>query len=184
MKKPKIGENLRGKRIKAIRRLSNGWYVVKTDNKFSKRDFKVKTIFSTKPLRYMTSKHAHFAIDLYGKICSDKKRSKLVLKAIVDVWHREKIKAVLEKYQNRVTGLPGYSLEYILSALEWILQQEDINFKGRSDRKQKELDEICGVQNVIVPKRRKGSQLAIALLCDIVNGTHPVKALRNANLRI
>lgn len=184
MEKPKIGENWRGKKIRAIRRLSNGWYVIKTDNKKSKRDFKVRTIFSMKPPRSMTSKHAHFAIDLYGKICTDEKKGKLILKTIVDVWHGDKIREVLWKYQNKVAGLPGYPLEYILSALAWILKQEDINFKERSDKKQRKLDNICKMQNVTVPKRRKGSQLAIALLCDIVNGTHPVEAFRKANLRI
>ncbi|MCS7203029.1 MAG: site-specific DNA-methyltransferase [Thermodesulfovibrio sp.] len=78
----------------------------------------------------------------------------------------------------------GYSLEYILFALKWILEQEDINFKSGSEKKQKELDEICKKQNITTPEGRLGSQLAIALLCDIANDTHPVEALLKANLDI
>jgi hypothetical protein len=43
---------------------------------------------------------------------------------------------------------------------------------------------ICNKQNIAVPKGREGSQLAIALLCDVANGTHPVEALLKANLDI
>ncbi|GAB5046670.1 hypothetical protein [Thermodesulfovibrio sp. TK110] len=76
------------------------------------------------------------------------------------------------------------SLEYILYALNWILEQEDINFNGRPSKKQKELDEICKIQNIQTPAGREGSQLAIALFCDVANGIHPVEALLKANLDI
>lgn len=65
-----------------------------------------------------------------------------VLKAIVEIWHKKQVKDVLGKYQQEVTDLPGYHLEYILYALGWILEQEDINFAGRPDKKQRELDNI------------------------------------------
>ena len=178
------GGKKRGKKIREVKQLSNGWYVIKTDNSKSERDFKVRTIFSLKPRHSMTPKHAHFAIDLYGKICANEEKGKQILKAIIEVWHRNKIEDTLKKYQNQVPELPGYPIEYILTALGWILDQEDINFKGRPDKKQKELYEICGKQNVQVPQNRKGSQLAISVLCDIVNKTHPVEALLKANLDI
>jgi len=70
------------------------------------------------------------------------------------------------------------------NALNWISEQEDINFKGSPIKKQKELDKICKKQNVPVPKGREGSQLTIALLCDVANGTYPVEALLKGNLDI
>jgi len=59
MVKLEIGEKFRGKKIKDIIKLSNGWYILKTENTKSAEDFKVKTIFSLKPLRSITPKHAH-----------------------------------------------------------------------------------------------------------------------------
>lgn len=184
MKEIIIGEKWRGKKIREFVKLSNGWYVIKTDNTKSLRDFRVRIVFSVKPRHSMTPKHAHFAIDLYGKICTDKPKGLQVLKAIIEIWHGSQIREVLEKYQQEVVGLSGYSLEYILHALRWILDQEDINFTGRPEKKQKELDNVCKKQEVAVPEGRKGSQLAISLLCDIANGTHPVEALLKANLDV
>jgi len=158
--------------------------LVKTDNSKSKHDFKVKTISSISPPKTMTPKHAHFAIDFYGKVCADKMKAANVLKAVVEVWSGKNIQQILQQYSYLTLGIPGYSLEYILYALNWIREQEDINFNGRSPKKQKELDEICIKQNIIAPYNRKGSQLAIALLCDIANGTHPVEALLKVNLDI
>ena len=74
-KELKVGEKFRGKEIKEIVKLSNGWYIIKTENSKSLKDFKVKTIFSLQPLRSLTPKHAHFAIDFYGKLCSNKEKS-------------------------------------------------------------------------------------------------------------
>lgn len=184
MKEISIGEKWRGKKIREFVRLSNGWYVIKTDNTKSLKDFKVRTVFSLKPRHSTTPKHAHFAIDLYGKICTDKQKGLQVLKAIIEIWHKSQVKEVLEKYQQEVVVLPGYSLEYILYALRWILDQEDINFAGRPEKKQKELDNVCKKQGATIPGGRKGSQLAISLLCDIANDTHPVEAFLKANLDV
>ncbi len=123
----------------------------------------------------MTPKHAHFLIDFYGKLCANKTEGMKVLRAIVRMWHGAEVTALLKEFEPEIRGLPGYSLEYILYALSWILEQEDINFTQRPERKQRELDEICG---------RQGSQLAVSLLCDVANGTHPVEALLRANLDI
>jgi len=54
-----------------------------------------------------------------------------VLEAIIAVWHGRTVQDVLNEYQDFVFQLPGYSLEYILYALKWILEQEDVNFTGR-----------------------------------------------------
>jgi len=181
----RVGEFFHKKKILDVRRLSNGWYVIKTEDSKSPRDFKVVVIYSIRPnVRSFTPKHAHFAIDLYGKFCANKIKARKVFDAIIEVWHSRSVEKVLNKYREEVEGLPGYDLEYILYALNWILEQEDINFTGRSPKKQKELDDICGKCGVTVPSERKGSQLAIALLCNIILEKHPVEALLEANLDI
>jgi len=185
----KIGEYWgRGKyrkEILEIKKLSNGWIIIKTKNSKSQKDFKVKVIFSLKPQRSMTPKHAHFLIDFYGKLCADKEKALSVLKAIVEMWRGKNVEEVLKEYESKTRDLPGYHLEYILHVLNWILDQEDINFKRRPEKKQKELNEICEKQGITtVSQKRKGSQLAIALFCDVANGTHPVEALLKANLDI
>jgi len=184
MVKLEIGEKFRGKKIKDIIKLSNGWYILKTENTKSAEDFKVKTIFSLKPLRSITPKHAHFAIDFYGKLCANREKAMKVFDAIIEVWNGEPVDEVYRKYSDDVKDLPGYNLEYILYALKWILEQEDINFKGRPQKKQEQLDKILKRHNIIVPKGREGSELAISLFCEIASGVHPVEALIRANLDV
>ena len=180
----KTGGVFRGRRILDEKKLSNGWYIIKVEGTKSPRDFKVIVIYSIQPRRFFTPKHAHFAIDLYGKLCADRSKARAVLDAVVEVWRGEPVEAVLNRYRERVEGLPGYDLEYILYALNWILEQEDINFTGRSPEKQEELDNVCRECGVTAPPDRRGSQLAIALLCSIILGKHPVEALLEANLDI
>jgi len=184
MVKLEIGEKFRGKKIKDIKKLSNGWYILKTENSKSAEDFKVRTIFSLKPLRSITPKHAHFAIDFYGKLCANREKAMKVFDAIIEVWNGEPVDEVYRKYSDDVKNLPGYNLEYILYALKWILEQEDINFKGRPQKKQEQLDEILKRHDIIVPKGREGSELAISLFCEIASGVHPVEALIRANLDV
>ena len=176
------GRGRHRKKILDMRHLSNGWILIKTENSKSKKDFKVKVIFSLEPQRSLTPKHAHFLIDFYGKMCADRNKARWVLRAIVFMWHGISIDEILRKFKH--INLPGYPLEYILYALEWILEQEDINFTGRHPRKQNEIDKILKTLRIETPKGRLGSQLAIALLCDVFLGTHPVEALLKANLDI
>lgn len=181
----RIGGKFRKKKILDLVKLSNGWIIIKTENKKSERDFKVRTIYQLYPrIRSYTPKHAHFAIDLYGKLCADRQKAFDVFSAIIDIWNRKPIDDVLKRYSSRVTGLPGYSLEYILYALNWIFEQEDINFKGRPKEKQEELDETLKRLDITPPPNRLGSELAISLLCNIILGQHPVDALLKANLDV
>lgn len=179
-----MGRGAVSQKIREVVKLSNQWYLVKTDDSKSDKDFKVKVIFQVHPSRSMTPKHAHFAIDFYGKICADKLRAKKLLEAVVRVWRGEKVNTVLEECERECAGLPGYPLEYILHALNWILEQEDLNFTGRPKGRQEELNKICQEQRVDLLPQREGSHLAIAVLCDIMNGTHPVEALLKANLDV
>ncbi len=179
------GGKIRGKRIKDVVRLSNGWYVVKTENKKSARDFKVKTIFQTTPrIRSLTPKHAHFVIDFFGKLCANREKAMKVWEAIIEIWNKRSVPEVLNKYQSLVSELPGYSLEYILHALDWILEQEDVNFISRPDKKQQEIDGILQKCNITPPHDRSGSQLAMPLFCNVALGLHPVEAFIRANLDV
>ncbi|MEM3139453.1 MAG: hypothetical protein QXU17_04570 [Archaeoglobaceae archaeon] len=179
-----LGKGKNKKRILEVIKLSNGWELVKTENEKSVKDFKVRTVVDPQLKRFYTPKHAHFAIDFFGKLCQDRRKAENVFKAIIEVWHGKEVKQVIEEFGPRTRGLLGYNLDYILYALKWILEQEDINFKGRPEKLQKSLDEKCQKVGVEVPKGREGSQLAISLFCDIISGVHPVEALLAANLDI
>ncbi|MEM5868913.1 MAG: hypothetical protein QXL09_03110 [Candidatus Aenigmatarchaeota archaeon] len=166
-----------------IKNLSSGIIIFTVPGKKGPKDFRVRS-FNPKTGLGLQPKHAHFAIDFYGKLCANKEKALKIFEAIKELWNRKPIEEIINRYRNEVEGLPGYDLEYILYTLKWILEQEDVNFKGRSKEKQVELDKICKSQNVITPEGRKGSQLAIALFCDILNGTHPVEAFIKSGLRI
>ena len=181
-----VGSVLRGKKIREIRLLPNGWILLKTDNGKSQNDFRVKVVFATTPrIRSMIPKHAHFAIDVYGKMCKDKQLGLELLDAIYETWQSRDVDQVIGNHQQlSMANLPGYPIEYILRALNWILDQEDINFTTRPAERQKILDDILAVRGYTVPFGRLGSQLAMSVLVDIGNGTHPVEALLKANLDI
>ena len=88
------------------------------------------------------------------------------------------------RYAPQAQGLPGYELEYILCALEWILEQEDINFRGRPPALQKRLDAELQSAGVRVPPGREGSQLAMVLLLQVAKGRYPVEAMLEASLDV
>lgn len=183
MRRVQVGDKIRKMKVLDIATLSNGWQVVKTEGTKSAEDFMVKIISPQHPIGF-TIKHAHFAIDFYGKICRDKEKGLKVLKAIEEIWHGKNINEVMDKYEPKTCDLTGYSLEYILYALNWILEQENINFPGRNASKQKELDEKLEKLGIKTPCGREGGQLAIALFCDIASGVHPVEAFYSAGLSI
>jgi hypothetical protein len=68
--------------------------------------------------------------------------------------------------------------------LNWIFEQEDINFSGRPAKRQQEINEVLQNNGVNLLESRLGSQLAISLFCNIREGMHPVEALIKANLDI
>jgi len=179
------GERFRGKLILDLVQLSNGWYLLKTENMKSSRDFRVRAVYQVHPRpRSITPKHAHFAIDFYGKLCADREKAMEVFRAIARLWQGRPVQDVLTATQGRTKDLPGYSLEYILYALRWILEQEDVNFTRRPSDKQLEVDEVLKNLDIETPPGRQGSQLAVSLLCNIALGLHPVEAMMRANLDI
>jgi hypothetical protein len=54
------GKGKNSKRIIEIKKLSNGWFLIKTENSKSENDFRVKAIFSLKPPRSMCDCHTEF----------------------------------------------------------------------------------------------------------------------------
>lgn len=177
------GDFYRGHEIIETFDLSNGWQLSKWTGEKGKEDFKVKLISPDHPYGWMI-KHAHFAIDFYGKLCQDEKQAKKLLDIIIELWHGTDAGNLIAKYENDFRNTSGYTLEYILRSLDWILEQEDINFEYRREKKQIELDAKLARFNYSVPQGREGGQLAIAMFCDIAFGIHPVEAFYSANLRI
>jgi hypothetical protein len=176
------------KRILDIRPLTNQMILVKTENGKSPNDFRVRTVTfynqQTRQMRYYTPKHAHFAIDLYGKWCANPSLAWQVFRAIVAVWQGQPPSQVLSSYAASLQGLPGYDLEYILNALDWILEQEDVNFTSRPLELQRQLDAELEQAGVQAPPNREGSQLAVVLLLRVAKGMHPVEAMLAANLDV
>jgi hypothetical protein len=136
-----LGRGKNKKKILDIIPLSNGWVLVKTENSKSTKDFKVRTITDVNLKKFYTPKHAHFVIDFFGKLCQNREKAIKVFDAIIKIWHGESVKNILREYENEVKGLVGYDIEYILYALKWILEQEDINFNGRPVKLQEKLNE-------------------------------------------
>jgi hypothetical protein len=176
------------KKILDVKHLSNGWYVLKTENSkdpLTHRDFRVRTVYQLEPrLRSFTPKHAHFVIDFFGKLMENRERGLKFFNAIIEIWYGTKVEEILNKYDSQVKGAWGYNLEYVLHAMNWILEQEDINFKGRPAKKQQEINEILVRSGVKVLMNRLGSQLAISLFCNVLQGMHPVEAFIRANLDV
>jgi hypothetical protein len=179
-----LGRGKNRKRVLEVITLSNGWILVKTENSKSPKDFLVRTVTDVSSRKFYTPKHAHFVIDFFGKLCQDKNRASKVFDAIIKMWQGVRIEDLLDKYKKETEGLVGYDLEYILYALNWILEQEDINFNGRPSELQEKIDEKLEKLGILTPPGREGSQLAISLFCDIVLGVHPVEAFLSARLDI
>lgn len=182
-----VGDTSNGDEILEVKELSDNQTLIRTEGTLSEEDFRVKLINEYHP-RGVTVKHAHFAIDFFGKLQYDQEIGGRVLQSLVDIWHGNEVDDVLEEWRTSTQQgeLPGYNLDYIFYAMAWILEQEDINYEPgeRDDSKQREIDEILQEQGVTTPEGREGSELALSLFCDIANGTHPVEAFYRVNLRI
>ena len=165
--------------------LSNGWLLIKTEDGKSPKDFRVKLITQTSPrIRSVTPKHAHFLIDYYGKKCASELKAGRLFNGIIDVWKGKRPSEVLAVLGPELDGLPGYPPEYVLNALGWILEQEDINYNGRPEAKQRELDDTLRRASVEPMDRRQGSELAVSLFCNVALGLHPVEAFLRAQLDV
>jgi len=158
-------------KILSLIELSDGRLILKVRNKKGAGDFAVKIFnpFATKRGLVFIPKHAHFAIDFYGKLCANKELARGLFREVQKVYRGEKsAKEVLEELRKSerfqaYQSLPGYDPEYILYCLELIFEQEDVNY----------------------PPPKRGRALAWQLLENIViNEVHPVEAMLRSGLRI
>jgi hypothetical protein len=98
-----IGESIRKKKVLDVIHLANGWILLKTENSKSERDFRVKAVFQTQPrIRSFTPKHAHFAIDFYGKLCADEKKAMGVFSAVISVWGWKKVAGAISIFSGSI----------------------------------------------------------------------------------
>lgn len=182
-----VGDTSNGDEIFEVKELSSNQTLLRTEGDHSEEDFRVKLKNENHPVG-VTLKHAHFAIDFFGKLQYDEVIAGQILQSIVDIWHGMDVEDVLNEWQDTThqEELAGYNLDYIFYAMAWILEQEDINYdpENRTDSKQREIDEILQEQNIDTPEGREGSELAVSLFCDIANGTHPVEAFHRTRLSI
>lgn len=183
MKKMEKGQRICGQEVLDTEDLSNGWQISKWTGKKGPDDFVVKLRSDEHPIGFAV-KHAHFAVDFYGKLCQSGEKGLLLLEIIIDVWHHGDVDVIIQKHQDEFDNMMGYPFEYYIKALDWILEQEDVNFSGRPADKQAELDRKLKYYGFSVPSGRSGGQLAVALFCDIARGVHPVEALYAAGLSI
>jgi len=155
------------------RDLPDGTIIFTVKGVKSDKDFIVKARFPSG--KFITPKHAHLLIDLYGKLCYNKELGSLVFQGIKQIFNDMSAKDVLKSFSKeeieKINNSVGYPLEYILNCLELIVRQEEINYP--SDK--------------INPKTGKpylGKQLTFEMFKDVVVGKHPVEAMLKARLRI
>lgn len=176
-------------------RLSDGKWVFKIANKKGPGDFRVSVFYPETQTR-LTPSYAHFAIDLYGKLCRNEDATSFILQGIEEIYQGpSKAMDVLNKL-NRTNSLiqfgnlPGYSVEYTFHVLEFIFAQEDINWERDFVRSRKPLPQL---RKMLVRKgfltndeaQSKGSAIAMHLLRRVVRDKiHPVAAMREVLLRI
>jgi len=166
--------------VEEVRELSGDTYLFKTKGDKGDEDYQVR--IRNDNHRAYSIEYTRFAIDLAMKYHGDREKANKVFDAIVRVWSGEDADGLLNEYDEDVASLPGYDLEFILHALDWIMENEDAIFTERSDRKQAEIDEKLDEHGITKPSERAGSQLAMGLFAGIVAGNHPVDELYDADL--
>ena len=180
-----IGRGPSRARIIETRSLSNGWVLVKTEGQKRPGDFMVRVVTRTVPtIRSFSPKIGHFAVDLFGKLRTSRNDGVEAFNAIIESWKGSSVEKTLEDTRAKLGNAWGYPIEYVLFALDWLLRSEDINFNGRNEEEQSSLDEVLRKAGVEPVQNRHGSELAIALFCDIFGGAHLVDALRKTGLDV
>lgn len=166
--------------VEEVRELSGETYLFKTKGDKGDEDYQVR--IRNEKHRAYSIEYTRFAIDLAMKYHSDREKANKVFDSIVRAWGREDIDSLLAEYANNVDSLPGYDLEFILHALDWIMENEDAIFGERSDNKQEQINQKLATHDIEKPRDRAGSQLAMGLFAGIVAGNHPVDELYDADL--
>ena len=183
---PTEGEEWYGKEVLDIIELSeDGWKIYRVDGDLSEDDFIVKMINPDHP-RGVNIKHAHFAIDFFGKLMQDEEAAQQLFYGLIDIWHGGDPEDILDDIGSEISHLNGYDPDFIFYTLDWILEQEDINYTpgDRDARKQEEIDKMLSKMEVETPEHREGSQFAISMFSDIAAGQHPVEALYRVGIDV
>jgi len=182
-------------KILEARQLSDGKWIFKISNKKGPGDFRVSVFYPETQTR-LTPSYAHFAIDLYGKLCRNEDAALLILQGIEEIYYgSSKATEVLSEVNKANSlapfgNLPGYSVEYTLHVLEFIFAQEDINWERDYITANEPLP---GLRKMLVRKgfmteteaKNKGNAIAMHLLRRVVRDKiHPVAAMREVLLRI
>jgi hypothetical protein len=182
-------------KILEARRLSDGKWVFKISNRKGPGDFRVSVFYPETRTR-LTPSYAHFAIDLYGKLCRNEEQTLLILREVEEIYRGStKAPDVLSRLISsgslgQLSHLPGYSIEYTLNVLEFIFAQEDVTWERDFIRQGKPLPQL---RKTLVRKgflteqeaRSKGSAIAMHLLRRVVRDKiHPVATMREVLLRI
>jgi hypothetical protein len=177
-------------KILEARQLSDGTWIFKIANKKGPGDFRVSVLDATTKTR-LTPSYAHFAIDLYGKLCGNAETTSSLLRAIEDIYHGSKAADVTRNLSlAQFANLPGYSVEYTLHTLEFIFAQEDINWERDFVLPKKPLPQLRRKlikQGLLTAEeaQKRGSAIAMNLLRRVVRDEiHPVAAMREGRLRI
>lgn len=183
---PTEGEKWYGKEVLDIIELSaDDWKIYRVDGEKSEKDFVVKMMNPDHP-RGIKIKHAHFAIDFYGKLQQDEEAALLLFDGLMGIWKGDDPEQKLEELLPKISHLNGYDSDFIFYTMDWILDQEDINYESsvRGPKKQEEIDEMLARMDVKSPNGRQGSELAISLFSDIAGGQHPVEAFYRVGLDV
>jgi hypothetical protein len=183
---PTEGEEWFGKEVLEIKSLSEeGWKIYRVDGNKSEADFIVKVINPDHP-RGIKIKHAHFAIDFFGKLRQDQRAALTLFDGLIEIWQGKNAETVLDDISDKTSHLSGYSPEFFLYTMDWILEQEDINYTSgdRGPKKQSEIDQMLSEMEVSAPSGREGSHLAISLFSDIAAGEHPVEAFYRVGIDV
>lgn len=183
---PTVGEEWYGKEVLEKKDLlTDGWEIYRVQGDISEDDFVVKVINPDHP-RGIKVKHAHFAIDFFGKLMQDREAALSLFDGLVEIWHGKDAEDILERVSADIGHLNGYAPDFIFYTMDWILEQEDINYTPgrRGPKKQEEIDEMLAEMDVSAPDDRAGSQLAISLFSDIAAGEHPVEAFYRVGIDV
>ena len=183
-------------KILEARQLSDRTWILKIANKKGPGDFRV-SVLDPRTKTQLTPSYAHFAIDLYGKLCRNEEAASMLLQSIEEIYQGSKAVDSLAKLSKngsimQLGKLPSYSysLEYTLHTLEFIFAQEDKNWERDFILPKKPLPQLRKklIQQGFLTEeeaRSRGSAIAMHLFRRIVRDkVHVVTAMREVRLRI
>ena len=181
-------------KILEARRLSDGTWIFKIANKKGPGDFRVSVLDPVTHTR-LTPTYAHFAIDLYGKLCQNESLTASLLELVEEVYRGHPASEILKKLSTtelstNLAKLHGYSVEYTLHTLEFIFAQEDVNWERDFIQPRRPLPALRHklVEQGFLTRDEaynRGSAIAMHLFRRVVRDkVHVVTAMHEVRLRI